>query len=34
MLITRSAELERLLGEPPADQAELFAAALDAVAIP
>jgi hypothetical protein len=34
MLITRSAELERLLGEPPADQAELLAAARHAIAIP
>lgn len=34
MLVTRSAELERLLGEPPADQADLLAAALDVVAIP
>lgn len=34
MLITRSAELERLLGAPPADQAELLAAARDAVGAP
>jgi hypothetical protein len=31
MLVTRSAELERLLGRPPADQPELFAAAKAAV---
>ncbi len=34
MLITRSAELERLLGAPPADQAELLAAARAAVTVP
>lgn len=32
MLVTRSAELERLLGRPPADQPELVAAATAAVA--
>lgn len=31
MLVTRSAELERLLGRPPADQPELFGAATDAI---
>ena len=31
MLVSRSAELERLLGHPPADQVELFAAARDAI---
>ncbi|HWJ99023.1 MAG TPA: hypothetical protein VNQ33_12745 [Acidimicrobiales bacterium] len=34
MLVTRSAELERLTGEPPAHQPELLAAARDAVAVP
>lgn len=31
MLVSRSAELERLLGHPPADQAELYVAALEAL---
>ncbi len=31
MLVTRSAELERLLGRPPADQPELLGAAADAI---
>jgi hypothetical protein len=31
MLVTRSAELERLLGGPPSDQPELLAAARHAI---